>query len=576
MITYDIIKKISYFEWKLNSDYYGQVNYNVLREWNANHPENKVEWFIYHIDENQIDSIKADFGISQKEILIFIYEKEYAVSDKALYRKTNGKIMVYPFFFFESCSSFGDLWFFNIDYISIGENTKWKKNVYSLVDCLCHNENSFNNFISDFGKEKSLCILNALYETEKCSSSCFYLAEYYFFTDRNIDRSEAFINEGFNYLSKDITTLKSQMLYLKSRILWERKELNNARNIAIKLQGNIPGDAVDENGESLNIKVIDLLAKYDKEFVGNLSDWSSEHCRLILPVDEYKTDVDTDYITQLKLHDLPKELFPANSLSKNKVFLYNHNIGQYVEYANDYKNKLMESKLNEFMYFVQCLGAERVYIATSRSVMEESLNREKGNANAHMRGFGFSATGNLVSDSMNEMKNEETQSIKFMQTFTPPKNAPLDPETLNLKWYKTEEQWHTYYQQRLLGQTVMDTEISLSSFSSFNSEETTKIGAELKLFGFKSGFDVQTQSEEQRKKEEHYRLYIHVEFSEIKENESIAIDVMDSEENITGYIKWYKLYCKSGIEDTNMLSDLQHKYMISDKKAAEIRLILEA
>ena len=165
----------------------------------------------------------------------------------------------------------------------------------------------------------------------------------------------------------------------------------------------------------------------------------------------------------------------------------------------NYESELLDDRINEYCYLLQCLGATSIFIENTK---EEILSKEKNDNsvqyfdlqvdNAVLGGLGklkslISKDGKKSSgitidasqDSIGEDKSNTNSKFQKEQ-FLNPSKKPYIPE--DLVWLKQEPSWQRIAQQRLSGNLLQHNEfVSSSQNRVLNQTEINKLKSELNV-----------------------------------------------------------------------------------------------
>ena len=225
----------------------------------------------------------------------------------------------------------------------------------------------------------------------------------------------------------------------------------------------------------------------------------------------------SDHLTLLNIDNLPAVNFPMSHPKINHTYIaHPYKTDSYLPIEN-YDYELLNDRLNEFFYFLQCLGATSISYEVMEDESSESANHNyyknnQANSNDNRSGQSYSNNNSLnvgVGIPIAEVKvgtnwektnsnevhqnnryatDEEQESVmnsslrNFLkmgrtQTFNPIRK-PYIPD--NLIWYPNEFTWQRIAQQRLSGNMLSHSEMLSSSQSqTLSSSEILTINEEL-------------------------------------------------------------------------------------------------
>ena len=233
----------------------------------------------------------------------------------------------------------------------------------------------------------------------------------------------------------------------------------------------------------------------------------------------------SDHITLLNIGQLPAINFPMSHPKVNQTYIaHPYKTDSYLPIEN-YDYELLNDRLNEFFYILQCLGATSITFET----IEEENKEEKNHSNTKVDiegkakitevkvGVGYE---NAMNSSLrNYLKMERTQ------TFNPTKR-PYIPN--DLVWYPNEFTWQRLAQQRLNGNFLTHNEVlSSSQTQTLSSSEIVDVNAELKMLFTSVKAGVHYQGEKDIKQNKDFSCRISVEFKPMEDfpEEPTIIDI---------------------------------------------------
>ena len=233
----------------------------------------------------------------------------------------------------------------------------------------------------------------------------------------------------------------------------------------------------------------------------------------------------SDHITLLNIGQLPAINFPMSHPKVNQTYIaHPYKTDSYLP-IESYDYELLNDRLNEFFYILQCLGATSITFET----IEEENKEEKNHSNTKVDiegkakitevkvGVGYE---NAMNSSLrNYLKMERTQ------TFNPTKR-PYIPN--DLVWYPNEFTWQRLAQQRLNGNFLTHNEVlSSSQTQTLSSSEIVDVNAELKMLFTSVKAGVHYQGEKDIKQNKDFSCRISVEFKPMEDfpEESTIIDI---------------------------------------------------
>lgn len=233
----------------------------------------------------------------------------------------------------------------------------------------------------------------------------------------------------------------------------------------------------------------------------------------------------SEHITLLNINQLPEVQFPMSHPKNNQTYIaHPYKTDSYLPIEN-YDYELLNDRLNEFFYFLQCLGATSITFETVEEESKEENTHSNTKVDADVKakvteakvGVGYE---NAMNSSLrNYLKMERTQ------TFNPTKR-PYIPN--DLVWYPNEFTWQRLAQQRLNGNFLSHNEVlSSSQTQTLSSSEIVDVNAELKMLFTSVKADVHYQGEKDIKQNKDFSCRISVEFKPMEDfsEEPTVIDI---------------------------------------------------
>ena len=233
----------------------------------------------------------------------------------------------------------------------------------------------------------------------------------------------------------------------------------------------------------------------------------------------------SEHITLLNINQLPEVQFPMSHPKNNQTHIaHPYKTDSYLPIEN-YDYELLNDRLNEFFYFLQCLGATSITFETIEEESKEENTHSNTKVDADVKakvtqvkvGVGYE---NAMNSSLrNYLKMERTQ------TFNPTKR-PYIPN--DLVWYPNEFTWQRLAQQRLNGNFLTHNEVlSSSQTQTLSSSEIVDVNAELKMLFTSVKASVHYQGEKDIKQNKDFSCRISVEFKPMEDfpEEVAVIDI---------------------------------------------------
>ena len=233
----------------------------------------------------------------------------------------------------------------------------------------------------------------------------------------------------------------------------------------------------------------------------------------------------SEHITLLNINQLPEVQFPMSHPKNNQTYIaHPYKTDSYLPIEN-YDYELLNDRLNEFFYFLQCLGATSITFETIEEESKEENTHSntrvdiEGKAKVTEAKVGVGYENAMNSSLRNYLKMERTQ------TFNPTKR-PYIPN--DLVWYPNEFTWQRLAQQRLNGNFLSHNEVlSSSQTQTLSSSEIVDVNAELKMLFTSVKTNVHYQGEKDIKQNKDFSCRISVEFKPMEDfpEEVAVIDI---------------------------------------------------
>ena len=233
----------------------------------------------------------------------------------------------------------------------------------------------------------------------------------------------------------------------------------------------------------------------------------------------------SEHITLLNINQLPEVQFPMSHPKNNQTYIaHPYKTDSYLPIEN-YDYELLNDRLNEFFYFLQCLGATSI---TFETIEEESKEENThSNTKVDIEGKAKITEAKVGVGYENAMNSSLRNYLKMgrTQTFNPTKR-PYIPN--DLVWYPNEFTWQRLAQQRLNGNFLSHNEIlSSSQTQTLSSSEIVDVNTELKMLFTSVKASVHYQGEKDIKQNKDFSCRISVEFKPMEDfpEEVAVIDI---------------------------------------------------
>ena len=233
----------------------------------------------------------------------------------------------------------------------------------------------------------------------------------------------------------------------------------------------------------------------------------------------------SEHITLLNINQLPEVQFPMSHPKNNQTYIaHPYKTDSYLPIEN-YDYELLNDRLNEFFYFLQCLGATSITFETIEEESKEENNHSNTKVEAEVGRKKIGAKGDAEYDSVMNSSLRNYLKMERTQTFNPTKR-PYIPN--DLVWYPNEFTWQRLAQQRLNGNFLSHNEIlSSSQTQTLSSSEIMDVNAELKMLFTSVKTSVHYQGEKDIKQNKDFSCRISVEFKPMEDfpEEVAVIDI---------------------------------------------------
>ncbi|WP_314150224.1 hypothetical protein [Capnocytophaga granulosa] len=328
-----------------------------------------------------------------------------------------------------------------------------------------------------------------------------------------IEEDEIHQKEIYKFYQLKLDTLIGEMThsYYETSLAYDRlKELEDK---------NFPYEIV--RTEQKRNKNYDLYVTHFKELP--LQD------RNIITISNTDKLFKSDHITLLNIGQLPAINFPMSHPKVNQTYIaHPYKTDSYLPIEN-YDYELLNDRLNEFFYILQCLGATSITFET----IEEENKEEKNHSNlkAETEAKAKIIGGKVGVDYDNLMNSSLRNYLKMERTQTfDPEKRPYIPK--DVVWFPNEFSWQRLAQQRLNGNFLTHNEVlSSSQTQTLSSSEIVDVNAELKMLFTSVKAGVHYQEEKEIKQNRDFSCRISVEFKPMKEfpEETEIIDIKAEE-----------------------------------------------
>ncbi|WP_455150396.1 hypothetical protein [Capnocytophaga sp.] len=314
------------------------------------------------------------------------------------------------------------------------------------------------------------------------------------------------------------TVLYQELLPLKIDIY---KNSNNFYRVA-----ELHQELKDFNREN-----VDTLSLCNREKQQNYNNYLKHFKELPLRERNIITVSNTDklfkseHITLLNINQLPEIHFPQYHPKVNQTYIaHPYKTDTYLPIEN-YDYELLNDRLYEFFYILQCLGATSITFETIEEENNEENNHSNTKVEAEIGRKRIGAKGDVEYDSVMNSSLRNYLKMERTQTFNPTKK-PYIPN--DLVWYPNEFSWQRLAQQRLNGNFLSHDEVlSSSQTQTLDRNEILDVNAELKMLFTSVKAGVHYQEEKEIKQNRDFSCRISVKFKPMNEfpEETEIIDI---------------------------------------------------
>ena len=192
----------------------------------------------------------------------------------------------------------------------------------------------------------------------------------------------------------------------------------------------------------------------------------------------FKTDNVTVLNRNIPLDNIIK--FPIGHPKPNGVYVgHPYNPNQYVPIEN-YDYELLNDRINEYCYLLQCLGATEIEITNTQGETKSQSNSRSTTTSGGVSGKIGSVNVEYGRDRSNSSENETLLKIGRHQHLNPTEK-PYIPE--GLAWFPNEAGWQRLAEQRLNGKLLTHNEsISSQKGQVLSTSDIENIKADIGVF----------------------------------------------------------------------------------------------
>lgn len=297
----------------------------------------------------------------------------------------------------------------------------------------------------------------------------------------------------------------------------------------------------------------------------------------------------TENLTLLQMNMLPANVkFPITHPKKDHTYICHPWDSSIYLPIEDYDMELLNDRVNEYCYIMQCLGATHIQIKNRKgeSLSEQRKRDENYRAKGSYKGIG--GEGNFAKSTNSGEEKQSRFSFAKEQSFNPTKK-PFIPE--NLLWFPHEVAWQRLAQQRLDGAILQHSEMVSSSQNKVLSHSEMKdINADLNLLFVELGGGRKTEEDYTISMNEEVEWEISVKFKPIEDfdkasntdftsiSETIYVEEVVSSDKFTNEEEQFMEEVRHALEDDGVICDKENQYLerlrqrlnISEEKGKEL------
>lgn len=265
------------------------------------------------------------------------------------------------------------------------------------------------------------------------------LAELYF-SQEEFNNVLSICNEG---IQKKKENLYFELNSLKYQAL---KYLNNesaAREIALDISTNCLNNPQIKNKATSDFEI------YDLDYINNFTELPYSERKVLMLVNEYK-NLSYNHLSIIRIDKIKNSEinFPLGHPIVNQLYIAHPYCKYKYLIIDNYELELLEDKIREFCFFVQCLGATRIEISSINNATNNCNNTQSNNFKGGVNSSILDVSASYNNNDKIGVLNEISKSINLKQEYLPT-SSPYLPN--NLIWYYNEPSWQRLYEQRMLG-----------------------------------------------------------------------------------------------------------------------------
>ena len=272
--------------------------------------------------------------------------------------------------------------------------------------------------------------------------------------------------------------------------------------------------------EENNIPDTNAISYFDKDKKDAYNSFLSKFTeidyndRKVITISRTESLFKSDHITLLQMNNLPAVNFPITHPKQDHTYVcHPYKTDTYLP-IEDYDYELLNDRINEYCYLLQCLGATSISIENTKG--ESNDSNTHSNTQINVEGSIRVHSGKVNSEQDKKARDYSKCMLKIgrEQHFNPIK-PPFVPD--GLIWFPNEVGWQRLVQQRMEGNILNHSEyMSSTEHKILSNSEILDINGELKILfaTIKGGRKKETEQQIETNQEIGWR--INVEFKPIE------------------------------------------------------------
>ncbi|EJU31349.1 MULTISPECIES: hypothetical protein [Capnocytophaga] len=336
---------------------------------------------------------------------------------------------------------------------------------------------------------------------------------------------------------------------------------------------------------------LEAFSQYSKEEQNNYHNYLTHfkdlplHERKIITISKTDDLFKSEHVTLLNIKKLPELHFPQYHPKVNQTYIaHPYKTDSYLPIEN-YDYELLNDRLNEFFYILQCLGATSITFETIKEENKEENNHSNLKAEAEAKTKIAGGKVGVDYDSLMNSSLRDYLKMERTQTFDPEKRPYIPKDVV---WFPSEFSWQRLAQQRLNGNFLSHDEVlSSSQTQTLDRNEILDVNAELKMLFTSVKAGVHYQEEKEIKQNRDFSCRISVKFKPMneftEENETIDITAeeviqtpvqLPTPDNEARYLEEIHFMLENdGVIDERertILERIRERYNITPERAKEL------